>query len=94
MLDALLYRRFGDGIEGHTQGLLYRDPKSRSKMPRDSLTLAVRVGCRVDLRRVARILFYLIDYVRLAAYVDIVRLKVIINVDAEGAFRQIADMPV
>ena len=63
------------------------------QMPRDSLSLAIRVGCEVHGIRVLSALFKLLDDIRLVLHIDILRLKIIVHINAELRLRQVDDMP-
>ena len=62
-------------------------------MPGDCLSFAVRIACQIDLVGMLRVLLERLDEIALAAYVDVLRREVILDVDAELALRQIAQMP-
>ena len=92
LFDGRLDHGFGDLIECHALYLLHRDAQCIRKVPRDCLPLAVRVGCKKDLAGGFGFLTYLLDEIARAADIDIVCLKMILNVNAEGAFGKITDV--
>ena len=77
-------------VKGNTADLLRRDIERRNKMPRYRLSLAVGVGCEIDLIGILRFLFQLGDKRTLAAYVYIFRLEAVFYIYSECALRQVA----
>ena len=61
-------------------------------MPADGLSLTIRVGCEIDAIRLLRFLLQLREELALAADRDILRLIVMLDIDAEGALRHIDEM--
>ncbi len=68
------------------------DAEDVGEMPCDGLALAVRVACEIDFRSVLRVFLERLDEVALAADVDVFRREVVVNIDAELALRQIAQV--
>ena len=58
-------------------------------MPRDGFSLSIRVGCQIDFRSILGFFFQFFDDISLPADGDVLRFKVVINVDSQLAFRQI-----
>ena len=61
-------------------------------MPCNSFTFAVRVGCEEYFVCIFGFFFKLFYKVSFTAYIYIVGLEIIVDIYAESAFRQIADM--
>ena len=80
LLDGGLDHRLGDLVEGHALHLLGRDAERDSQMPRNGLSLAVRVRCEEDLSGGLGFLLDLLDQLALAADVDIVRLEMVVDI--------------
>ena len=62
-------------------------------MPRNGFAFPVRVGCKVNLVCRFCLLADFLDHIASAADVDVMRLKAVLNIHAERALGQIADMP-
>ncbi|MPM90936.1 hypothetical protein SDC9_138059 [bioreactor metagenome] len=62
-------------------------------MPGDGLSLAVRVGSEVDFFSPLRLFFELADQLSFSANRNIVGLKVVVDIDSQLAFGQVAHMP-
>ena len=61
-------------------------------MPADGLPLTIRVGCEIDAIRLLRFFLQLREELTLAADRDVLRLIVMLDIDAEGALRHIDEM--
>ena len=92
LLDGGLDHGLGDLVEGDALDLLHGDTQRVGQMPGNSLALAIRVGCEEDLACVLGLLLDLLDDVALAADVDVVSGEVILDVYAQRAFGQVADV--
>ena len=92
MLDRVLDRGLGQLVEGDAVSLFRIDPERRCEMPGNRLSFAVRVGREEDLGGVLRLFFQFLDHVSLSADVDIMRLEAVVDIDAETALRQVADV--
>ena len=92
MIHSVFDARLCDLVEGHTVGLVHIDTEHLRQMPRNRLALAVGVRCKKN--RVAFFggLFKILDQILLALDIDIHRCEIMVDVDAELAFGQIADM--
>ena len=91
-LNALGNDASRDLIEGHALRLLVREAQKLLQMPRDGLALAVRVGREIDDVRAFGTLFEVRDDVLASLDGDILRLKARLDVHAELALRQVAQM--
>lgn len=92
LLDGFAHNVLCDFVEGHALRLLIRDIQQVFQVPRNGLALAVRVGCQKDiftaLGRAAQLrddLFFSLERL-------ILRLKIVFNIHAHRALRQIAQM--
>ena len=90
--DGLLHGVFGQLVEGDALRLFRIQPEYGGEMPAYGLALAVGVGRQKDLGGVLGFLFQGVDQLALPADVDVFRLKIMLDVDAELAFGQIPDM--
>ncbi len=61
-------------------------------MPCYSLTLAVRVGCEIDVIGLIRQAFYLLHYITLGWYHFVCRQKAVLKVYVDLVFRQVLDV--
>ena len=91
-LDALGDDASGDLVEGHALRLFVREIQKLFQMPRNGLALAIRVGREIDGVRALGALFQIRDHVLAALDGDILRLKARLDVHAELALRQVAQM--
>ena len=89
---ALLHDVLRDLVEGHAPGLLIVQVEQILEMPRDGLALAVRVGCEIDGVALLRGLLQLADQGLLAADGLIIGLEIVLDVDAQLALGQVAQM--
>ena len=92
LFDSRLYHALGDLVEGDSLRLFDRYSERSRKMPRDSLSLTVRVGCEIYFGCVLRFLLDLFDNITLAADIDVMSLEVIIDINAEGGFGQVTNV--
>ena len=92
LFDRRLDHALGDLVEGDSLRLFDRYSECCRKMPRDSLSLTVRVGCEIYFGCVLCFLLDLLDYIAFAADVDIMSLEIIVNINAEGGFGQVTDV--
>ena len=69
-----------------------RAPVACIEVPGDGLALAVRVGRQVDLARRLDALLELLDELGLVARHDVLRGEVVVDVDAQRALGQVADV--
>lgn len=90
--DGLLHGVFGQLVEGDALRLFRIQPEYGGEMPAYGLALAVGVGRQKDLGGVFGFLFQGVYQLALPADVDVFRLKIMLDVDAELAFGQIPDM--
>ena len=93
MADRILYRRFRYLVEGNAAGLIGGNAKLTRDVPGNGLSLTVRVRCKKDLACILGFLLQLLDYVALAADIDIMRRKAIFHVNSKTALGKVADMP-
>ena len=89
MGDALAHHLAGDLVEGDTLGLVVRQVQQMLQMPGDGLSLAVRVGGTIHGVAGGSVLFQLPDQLLLAADGFIFRFKIVLDVHAQGTFRQV-----
>ena len=92
LLDSGLDGRLRDFVEDDAAVRRRVDAEDVGEMPCDGLALAVRVACEVDFRSVLRIFLERLDEVALATDVDVFRREVVVDVDAELALRQVAQV--
>ena len=92
LLDRGLDRGLGNLIEGDAHGLLHGNPQRSCQMPRNGFALAVRVSCEEYFFSGFGFLFDLLDQVTFAANIDIANSKIVVNINAECSFGQIANM--
>ncbi len=93
MLDRLLYAFFGDLVEQDAPDLsVEAAPEPGRDMEGDRLAFAIRVGGEVDVVLAFGLLFYLLDYFRLAGDHMVLGLEIMLDIDAERALGQIDDM--
>ena len=93
LLDRRLYGRLRDLVEDDAAVLIRVDSQNVREMPSDRLSFTVGIACKIDLGCMLRILLQRLDEVALAADIDVLRRKVVLDVDAELALRKIAQMP-
>ena len=93
ILDRCLNGGLRDLVEDDAAILVRVDAQNVREMPSDRLAFAVRIACQIDLGGALRILLQRLDEIALAADIDVLRRKVVLNVDAELALRKIAQMP-
>ena len=62
-------------------------------MPRDSFSLAVRVGREIDHVACLGVLFQFLDYLRLVLHIDVLRREIMLHVNAQLGLRQVDYMP-
>ena len=92
LANALCDSGFCDFVEGDALGLGGIKVESRGEMPGNGFSFAVRVRREIDFVCGLGFLFQLFDERSLAADVDVFCFEVIVDVDAEGALWQIADV--
>ena len=92
MGDALAHHLAGDLVEGDTSGLIVRQVQQMLQMPGNGLSLAVWVGGEVDGIAGGGVLFQLADQLLLAADGFIFRFKIVLDVHAQGTFRQVTQV--
>ena len=90
--DALLHDVLRDLVEGHAPGLLIVQVEQILEMPRDGFALAVRVRREIDGVALLRGLLQLADQGLLAADGLIIGLEIVLDVDAQLALGQVAQM--
>ena len=93
VLHRLLNRRLCDLMKDDPAVLLRIDAENVRQMPCDRLPLTVRIACEIDLIRILRFFFEGADEFPLTAHIDVLRQKVIFDINAELTLRQIAQMP-
>ena len=91
--DAFADHLFGDLVEGHALGLFIAQAQQCLEMPGDRLALAVRVRCKID--HVAGLggFFQFVDQRFLALDRLVIGLEVMLDIYADLALGQIAQMP-
>ena len=92
MLDGFLHDAARDLVEGHAVGRIVRDGQQIFQVPGDGLAFAVRVRCEIDAVGVLCGLLQLRDDLFLALERIVFRLKVMLDIDAQRALRQIAQV--
>ena len=92
MLDGFLHDTARDLVEGHAVGRIVRDGQQIFQVPGDGLAFAVRVRCEIDAVGVLCGLLQLRDDLFLALERIVFRLKVMLDIDAQRALRQIAQV--
>ena len=85
-----LYSRLCDLVEGNSESLLHGNSEGCREVPGDSLSLTVRVGREEYLVCRLGFLLDLLYKISLTPYVDVVCLKIILNVNAKAALGKIA----
>ena len=58
-------------------------------MPRDRFSLSIRVSCQIDFRSILGFFLQFFDNISLPSDGDVLRFKVVIDVDSQLAFWQI-----
>ena len=94
MLDRILDNVFGNGVESDAARLILGNTEFVRQMPGNGFAFAVRVCCEKDFIGILRFFFERADDIAFAADIDIMRRKVILDINAERAFGQVADMAV
>ena len=92
LLDSLLDSLLVDFIEEDATIRCRIDIQDISEMPRNSFSFTVGVRREENTGGLLRRLLKFLDRIPLAADIDISRFKVIIDIDAESALRQISNM--
>ena len=92
MLYRVFERGFCDFVE--CDALCFRrvKPERHRKVPAYRFTLTVRVGRKQDEVALLCFLFQFVDKLALAAYVDILRLKAVFDINTQLALGQITHM--
>ena len=93
VLDSLQDGRLGDFMEHDTAGLLLIEAKDLTKMPADSLSLTVFIGCEPHLLGFLSVLLQFADHLTLLLRNDVMRLKCR-GVYAEFFLFQVPDMTI
>ena len=93
VLDALGDDLLRDLVEGHALGLIVRQIQQLLQVPRNGLSLAVRVGREVDGAGRLGALFQVGDHVGAILHGQILRREVTVDIDAHRALWQVAQMP-
>ena len=83
---------FGDFIKRDAVGFFRSDLQHLSQVPRNRLSLAVRVGCEIDAVAGIRHLFELTDQRRLTGNVHITGLEAVLHIHTQQSLGQVADM--
>ena len=65
----------------------------RLQMPRNRFPFSIRVGCEIDAVRSARCVRQTANDVLFPFGIDVFRLEIVLNINAERVHGQIADMP-
>ncbi|CCY42479.1 flagellar basal body rod protein [Firmicutes bacterium CAG:124] len=92
VLDGFLHDVACDLVEGHAVCLVIRNVQQIFQMPRDGFALAVRVSREIDAAGALRGLAQVCDDVFLSLERLVLRLKIVLDIDAQRALRQIAQM--
>ena len=92
LLNAARYDVFRDLVERHALRLVVRQLQQLLQMPRDRLSLAVRVSCEVDVLCSLGCAAQLGDDRGLAGQWLIVRFKIVLQIDAHLALGQVAQV--
>ena len=92
VLDGFLHDVACDFVEGHAVCLVIRNVQQIFQMPRDGFALAVRVSREIDAAGALRGLAQVCDDVFLSLERLVLRLKIVLDIDAQRALRQIAQM--
>ena len=93
VLHCLLDGGLCDLMKDDPTVLLRIDIEDMCQMPCDRLSLAVRIACQIDLVCIFCVFFERTDEIPLAAHIDVLRCKFILDINAELTLRQIAQMP-
>ena len=93
VLDALGDDLLRDLVEGHALGLIVRQIQQLLQVPRNGLSLAVRVGREIDGSGRFGALFQVGDHVGAILHGQILRREVAVDIDAHRALGQVAQMP-
>ena len=93
VLDRLLDGRLRDFVEDDAAVRRRVEPQDECQMPGNGLSLTIGIACEIDLVGIFRVLLERLDELALAAYVDVFRCEVVLDVDAELTLRQVAQMP-
>ena len=93
VFQRLFDRLGGDLVEFDTVFLVFVQSEHRLQVPGDRLALAVGVGCEIDVIRLFRLVRQSADNVLLALRIDVFRLEIVFDIDAQRMDGQIADMP-
>ena len=92
VLDALGDDLFCNLVERHALGLVIRQIQQLLQVPRNGLSLAVRVGREIDGSGRFRALFQVGDHVCTFLHGQILRRKIAVNIHAHGALGQITQV--
>ena len=92
LLDRSAHHGGRNLVESDAQSLFGIQPQRAGQMPGNGLPFAVRVGREIDFFGGLGFFFDLFDEVALAADVDVMRLKTVLNIHAERALGQVAHM--
>ena len=92
VLDALGDDLLRDLVESHALGLVVRQIQQLLQVPRNGLSLAVRVGREIDGSGRFGALFQVGDHVGAILHGQILRREVAVNIDAHRALGQVAQM--
>ena len=93
VLDRLLDGRLRDFVEDDAAVRRRVEPQDECQMPGNGLSLTIGIACEIDLVGIFRVLLERLDELALAAYIDVFRCEVVLDVDAELTLRQVAQMP-
>ena len=92
MLKRLRHRTLGDFIEGDPRCLLVLKLQRSHQVPGNCFSLAVRVRCQIDLVGLLHALSEIRQKISLSADCDVLRFKIILNIDSHLTSRKITDM--
>ena len=90
--DGAAHHVLCDLVEGHAHRLIVRNVQQILEVPRDRLSLAVRVSCEIDVLTFFCAVAQLLDDGLLACQRAVFRLEIMLDVHAQRALRQIAQM--
>ena len=92
MLYSLLNSGLRNFIEDNAAVRIWIQPQNKGQMPGNGLSFAVGVACQIDFIGILGIFLKCLDEVPLAADIDVFRCEIMLDIDAELTFRQIAQM--
>ena len=90
--DALLHHVLGDLVERHPPALVVRQVQELLQVPGNGLSLAVRVGCKIDHVRAFSRLLQITDNILFALDGFVDRLEIMLQIHAQGTLGQVPEM--